>query len=79
MLFKSANPLLLFKGGKFEGRFKGGKLRFGRFSPAILLGIVVLIVVGVLVESPEPIVELVVVVLPKLSRLGKLSGGNPGI
>lgn len=85
MLFKSERPelivtagLLRFKGGRFEGKFNGGRLRLGRFSPAML--------VGTVVESPlagvgmELVVGNVVLkVVLGISRLGRLRGGKPGI
>ena len=74
---------MLFKGGKLDGKFNGGKLRFGKFKPAKLLGKPAFIVVGVLVESPEaPVVTVgleATVVFAILSKLGKFNGGNPGI
>lgn len=66
ILFKSVKPVELVVVLRF-GKFNGGKLRFGKFSPAILVGVVKF---GVLVAlSPAA----------TLSNFGKFSGGKPGM
>lgn len=85
MLFKSDRPVLIvtagllrFKGGRFDGRFSGGRLRLGRFKPAMLVGTVVVSpAAGLVAMELVGIVELSVVL--GRSRLGRLSGGRPGI
>lgn len=56
ILYKSCSPVLplvLFK----DGRFRGGRLKLGKFNPAMLLGIVVF---GVLWSPPAPPAPVVV-------------------